>query len=155
MPMGSACSMVLADVIAKREKPPKIDRAALLEMALLHDLGEALTTDIPSPIKKFIGRDQVKAGEQRAIAAMVSDVEPRYLDLWTRYEAGACLESRIVHAADTIQMMVKVLQYESAGLGDLRRFWSGDMKDREIPEARLLLDRIRQYHDDGDWPAGI
>lgn len=148
-------SMVLADAIARRDSPPDLDRAALLEMALLHDLGEAMTTDIPSPIKKFLGREHVKEGERRAVEHMVADVEPRYVELWTRYEACACLESRVVHAADTIQMMVKVLQYEAAGQGDLRRFWSGTLDDRGLPEARALLNRIRRYHVEGDWPAGI
>ena len=148
-------SMVLADAIGRRASPPSLDRSLMFEMALLHDLGEAITTDIPSPIKTFLGRSHVKAGERRAISSMVTDVEPRYVDVWERYEANVCLESRVVHAADTIQMMVKVLQYETAGLGDLRRFWSGDLKDQGLPEARALLDRIVQHHVEGDWPAGI
>ncbi|MEL6177355.1 MAG: HD family hydrolase [Myxococcota bacterium] len=150
-------ALVLTDAIAKRPDPPELDRAVVLEMAILHDMAEALITDIPSPIKRFMGRTQVKDAERRALMSMVDQVEPRYLKLWDRYEAGACLESRVVHVADTIQMMVKVLQYEAAGLGDLRRFWNNaaGFNDRGIPEARAILDRIRAYHDDGDWPGGL
>ena len=150
-------AMLLADRIARREEPPEIDRAMVLEMAILHDLGEALTTDIPSPIKRFLGRAEVKKGERRALESMVSHIEPRYVEIWSRYEASACLESRIVHVADTIQMMVKVLQYEAAGLGDLRRFWKheGNFNDRGIPEAKVILARICKYHEEGDWPAGF
>lgn len=150
-------ALVLVDLILKRPDPPEIDRALVLEMAILHDMAEALTTDIPSPIKRFMGREHVKAGERRALEVMVRGVEPRYLAVWDRYEAGGCLESRVVHVADSIQMMLKVLQYEVAGLGDLRRFWKheGNFDDQGIPEARALLERIRAHHEAGDWPTGL
>jgi len=150
-------ALLLTDTILKRPDPPEVDRAMVLEMAILHDLAEAMTTDIPSPIKRFMGREHVKEGERRALEVMVKDVEPRYASVWDRYEAGDCLESRIVHVADSIQMMLKVLQYEVAGLGDLRRFWkyAGNFDDQGIPEAKALLERIREHHEAGDWPSGL
>lgn len=148
---------LLVDLILERDAPPALDRAAVLEMAMLHDIAEATTTDIPSPVKRFVGREVLKDGERRAAAALFEGLPGRYMALWSRCEDGACLESRVVHAADRIQMMVKVLQYEAAGLGDLRRFWAKgyNFNDAGLPEARALLERIQRYHDEGDWPPGF
>ena len=149
-------SMLLADAVAARRDAPALDRALLLEMAILHDLSEAITTDIPWPVKRFMGRDEVKAAESRAAEQLLAPISPRYVQLVQRYELGTCLESRIVHAADKIQMMVKVLQYERAGLGDVSRFWlkEANFKDYGLPEARAIFDRLKRHHTEGDWPVG-
>lgn len=149
-------SLLLADAVLARPSPPALDRGLVLEMAVLHDLSEAITTDIPAPIKKMLGRDQVKAAERRAAEQLLSPFGARYSAVVARYEATSCLESRVVHAADRVQMFVKVLQYEAAGLGDLRRFWAheSNFKDYGLPEARALFERLKRHHAEGDWPIG-
>jgi hypothetical protein len=66
------------------------------------------------------------------------------------------MEARIVHAADKVQLFVKVNQYHAAGFTGVDRFWknaaSGD--DCGLPEARALLDRLAEHHADGTWPVG-
>jgi putative hydrolase of HD superfamily len=148
-------SMLLADAVKARTQSPSMDRGLLLEMAILHDLSEAMTTDIPWPVKRLMGRAEVKRAESEAARHMLSPLSGRYVEVVERYEKGQCLESRIVHAADKIQMMVKVLQYERAGLGDLDRFWSKDanFKDQGLPEARAILERLKRYRQEGDWPV--
>lgn len=149
-------SLLLADAVLSRPEPPSLDRGLVLEMAVLHDLSEAITTDIPAPIKKMLGRDHVKAAERRAADKLLSPFGERYSAVLERYEATSCLESRVVHAADRVQMFVKVLQYEAAGLGDLRRFWAheGNFKDYGLPEARAIFARLKRHHAAGDWPIG-
>lgn len=149
-------SLLLCDAIAARPEPPPLDRALVLEMAILHDLSEAVTTDIPAPVKAFLGKKEVHAAELRAAEKLLSPLGGRHLEVLGRYEACACLESRVVHAADKLQLMLKVLQYEAAGLGDLRRFWAhpSNQNDYELPEARWLQARLRRFHDERDWPIG-
>ncbi len=149
-------SLLLADAVLARPEPPEVDRGLVLEMAVLHDLSEAVTTDIPAPVKAYIGRDVVKAAEHRAAQQLLGPLQPRYLQVLDRYEACDCVESRVVHAADRIQMMVKVLQYEAAGVGDLRRFWQYERNfhDWDLPEAAAIFDRLKQHHRDKDWPVG-
>ncbi len=149
-------SLLLADMILARPEPPQVDRAMVMEMALLHDLSEAVTTDIPAPVKAFLGRESVHAAERRAAQQLLSPLGDRYLGVLDRYEATACLESRIVHAADKVQLMLKVVQYQAAGVGDLRRFWKheGNFKSYDLPEAEALHARLKRYHDEGDWPVG-
>lgn len=148
-------AMLLCDAIDAREDGPAFERARVLEMALIHDLGEAITTDVPSPVKRFVGRDAMKAGERRAVAHLTEDVDARYLALYDEYVAAESLEARIVHAADKVQLYVKASQYGAAGFRGVERFWRGDGIDAHgIPEAQDLLDRLVQHHADGTWPTG-
>ena len=148
-------ALLLTDLVAGRDPAPQIDRARVLEIALLHDVGEALLTDIPGPVKQFVGRDLVKATERRAVDQLVGSANPRYLDRYDEYEAAQTLESRIVHAADKIQLLVKASQYEAAGFRGVRRFWAGSTESDAagIPEAAALLDRLRHHHGAGTWPT--
>lgn len=49
------------------DHPISLDRHALMEHALTHDLGECLTGDIPTPGKKLIGTEACKVAELNAI----------------------------------------------------------------------------------------
>jgi putative hydrolases of HD superfamily len=149
-------TMLLADLIAQRAPAPDFDRSRALEMALVHDLGEAITTDVPSPVKQFVGRDAMKAGERRAVAQLTAAAGGRYLELYDEYTARQTLEARVVRAADKIQLLVKASQYGAAGFAGVERFWRSDDNDDHagVPEARELLDRLRAHHDAGSWPSG-
>lgn len=148
-------AMLLMDAVARRSPPPPLDRARVLEIAIVHDLAEALTTDIPAPVKRRLGQAAVHDVEREATAELLGALEPRYVALWEEYASGDSLEARIVKAADKLQMMMKVLQYERTGQGDLSRFWKhpGNQNDYGVPEARALFERIRAHHEGGTWPG--
>lgn len=149
-------SLLLAEMIEARDPAPPLDRALLLEMAVLHDLSEAVTTDIPAPVKAFLGKEAVHAAELSAAQRLLAPLRGRHMDTLRRYEACQCLESRVVHAADKIQLLLKVLQYEAAGVGDVRRFWvhEGNRDAYGLPEAEAIQARLLRFHQDGDWPIG-
>ncbi len=147
-------AMLVADAVLARPEPPAIDRAKVLGMAVLHDIAEAITTDIPAPVKRFVGRDVIKDAERKAAAHLLAPFDD-YMALWEEYEDNTSIEANIVHAADRIQMMVKVLQYETAGVGDLRRFWlhESNFKDYGLPEVAAIFARLKKYHGESDWPV--
>jgi len=149
-------AMILSDLIMARPEPPELDRSKAIEMALIHDMGEAYLTDIPSPVKTFVGRSLVKDGERRAFAKLVDGLGGRMLSLYDEYTAGQSLESRVVHAADKIQLFMKVNQYRAAGYTAVDRFWetSDDTDAQGIPEARTLLDRLAEHYRAGTWSTG-
>jgi len=153
-------AMLLADAISDRlaatdDSTDKPTLELVLRMALLHDIQESITTDIPSPVKRKLGPEIFEAAERAAATDLLSPFGRRYMDVWEDYEAKESLESRIVHAADKIQMLVKVLQYQSAGLGDTRRFWQKpvNFNDYGLPEARVILDALVEHNRAGDWPV--
>jgi putative hydrolase of HD superfamily len=141
-------AMWLADHIAE-----PVDTEKVLRTALLHDIGESLLTDLPWPVKKFIGAEAIASGEARAVDEVLADAPPGWREAVTTYEEAACLEARIVKAADRIQMLAKSLQYHSQQRGDVRRFWdeARNFDDFGIPLVRAVLDRLRQHWDDADW----
>lgn len=123
----------------------------VLRIALLHDVAEALTTDIPAPVKRLIGKSAVHDAETRAAGIVLAEAPPGWLDAVHEYDAAATLEARIVKAADTIQMLARALAYEASGQGDLRRFFRPDRDDYGIAFVREVLDEIEARHARGEW----
>lgn len=130
-----------------------VDTARVMRIALLHDVGEALTTDIPTPAKRLIGRDVVHAAERRAAATVLEAAPESWLDAVDEYDAAESIEARIVKAADTIQMLARGLAYVQAGQGDLRRFFRPKRDDYGIAFVRAVLDEIEKVYEEGSWPV--
>ncbi|MCU0726679.1 MAG: HD domain-containing protein [Planctomycetes bacterium] len=131
---------VAALLIADRLDVP-VDRGRLLAMALLHDLGEARTGDVPL-IRKT---PDDEAREHAAADDLVSGLPSFYREVLDEVRAQESLEARIVKAADKLQMMAKVLAYEAEGRGDLSRFWENprNFHDAGLPAARALFEAVR------------
>lgn len=144
-------SMWLAEAVDE-----DVDVARVLKIALLHDISEALTTDLPWPVKKFIGTSAVADAEARATDEVLQHApDPSWLDAARAYRDLDGIEARIVKAADRIQMLCKSLQYRSQHRGDVERFWQVErnFEDFGIPFVRQVLDELRAAHDQGDWFA--
>jgi len=123
-----------------------VDKGKVLRMALMHDLPETFIMDLPRPTQHYIGEEAIARGEARAAEELLSPLGRDYLALWREAEEKRTLEARIVAAADKIQLMVKVLEYEAARRGDLRRFWENqyNFPDYGIPQAKALFEAIRR-----------
>ncbi len=138
----ATAALLIADRVAE-----PVDRGRLLTMALLHDIGEAVVGDV-ALIVKTPEDDEREAAAARGILEGLPDC---HLEAYEEYEARKTLESRIVKAADKLQMMAKILAYESEGRGDLRAFWDNprNFDDAGVPAAAELFAEIRRIHDDG------
>ncbi len=132
---------VAALLIADRVTEP-VDRGRLLTMAVLHDIGEARVGDVALIVKTREDDER----ESAAALEILAGLPERYLDAYQEYEARKTLEARIVKAADKLQMMAKVLEYEEQGRGDLNAFWvnSRNFEDAGVPEAAELFGEIRR-----------
>jgi putative hydrolases of HD superfamily len=119
-------AMLLAD--CARARGMHVDVERVLRMALLHDLTEARTGDLPATVKKYFGADALHAADERIAAEMLGPlgrVGADYIKLWREYEARASLEARIVKAADKIDLLVQANEYEKGGAQALSEFWEG------------------------------
>ncbi|MEM9190195.1 MAG: HD family hydrolase [Myxococcota bacterium] len=132
-------AMLLVDAL--RDEGHTIDGERVLRMALIHDCTEAQTGDIPLPSKT--------AGFARALHEMEAVVAKELLGsslhaLWLEAEARDTLEARIVKAADKLQMMIKVLRYERAGVRSLEEFWLNprNFLGHGLPIADQVFDAI-------------
>ncbi|MEM1284533.1 MAG: HD domain-containing protein [Pseudomonadota bacterium] len=85
-----------------------LDMARLLKLAILHDLGEAVTGDVPA-IHQSGDQSDRKQAEAKAIIDMTADlrVETRTAirSLADEYETGASLEAAMVKGLDKLETM--------------------------------------------------
>ena len=114
-------------VDALREEGIDVDGEKALRMALLHDIPEAKTGDIPMPQKTAAVADALDALEASIAAQLLPAAA---LASWRNAEQKNSLESRIVKAADKIQMMTKALVYGRQQRGDLSEFWHNERNFR-------------------------
>lgn len=130
-----------------------VDTERLLRMALLHDFGEALLTDLPAPVKRLIGKEHVAQAEHQAAHALLGAAPERWTKDYDAHSDRAQLEGQILKAADTIQMLAKSLQYRQQHRGDVSGFWQGApaREDHGIALVRQIFERLEQHWRDGTW----
>jgi putative hydrolase of HD superfamily len=105
--------------------PLKVDHA--VRLALVHDLAEALLTDLAKRTTELLGRDIKYQAEERAMTMLFADFPngASYVDLWAEYAAGETAEAQLVRDADKLEMVHQALRYTQRGQRNLQEFWQG------------------------------
>ena len=118
-------AMLLADEV--RARGVEVDVERVLRIALLHDLAEARTGDMPRTMALYYGAQARHAAERAAFDDMMRSLgEARsadYAALHADYEARESLEARLVKAADIVDLLTQALAFERAGARELDEFW--------------------------------
>jgi putative hydrolase of HD superfamily len=125
---GVACAaMMLADEVRARGVEVNVER--VLRLALLHDLAEARTGDMPRTMAKYYGAEARREAEGAAfedlIAGLGAEQREEYASLHAEYEERASVEARLVKAADIVDLLAQALAFERAGARELDEFWEG------------------------------
>ncbi|MEM7110995.1 MAG: HD family hydrolase [Chloroflexota bacterium] len=127
------------------ERPLNLER--ILMMATLHDLPEALTTDIPSPVWRELLPKGVKSDVERgAMNKILGDapLAPALMDAWEELHANETDEAKLVHDADKLDMYLQALIYEQqTGNRRLAEFWEPPHACY-FAEAQQIYDLLRQ-----------
>lgn len=133
--------LLLADLI---DTP--IDLAAALAMAALHDLPEALTTDIPAPAWRFLPGGSKTVAEQAAMTRIVGDgpVSDRWLAWWQELLLNETVEAKLVHDADRLDLYLQAHVYEQhTGNRQLEEFWRVAHRFH-FRQAQAIYDELRR-----------
>lgn len=121
----AAAAMMLAD--EARARGAEIDVELVLRFALLHDWAEVRVGDLPRTASLYFGAEARQRAETAAFADLVQNlsdaVAEKYRALHHLYEQRASVESRLVKAADIIDLLVQTLAFERAGARGLNEFW--------------------------------
>lgn len=123
-------AMLLADHAQAQGHTVNVER--VLRMALLHDLTEARTGDLPATIKRYFDKAALQHADEQMAAEMLAQLGPlgpAYLDVWREYEARQTLEARIVKAADKLDLLLQARAYERGGAQSLQEFWENSETD--------------------------
>ena len=120
-------AMLLAD--EARARGVEVDVERVMRLALLHDLAEARTGDMPRTVALYYGAEVRRRAERAAFDDVFSgagdEQRARYSELHADYEERASLEARLVKAADIIDLLAQALSFERAGARGLDEFWEG------------------------------
>jgi putative hydrolase of HD superfamily len=133
-------ALVLAQVV---EEP--LDLGRLLAIAALHDLPEALTTDIPTPAWRYLPPGIKTAVERGAMQEMLGETvfAPAFMDLWEELHAAQTPEAKLVHDADKLEMYLQAMVYEKqTGNVQLEEFWERPYTFN-YPQAQAIYDELR------------
>ncbi|HEU4796339.1 MAG TPA: HD family hydrolase [Pyrinomonadaceae bacterium] len=120
----SVTAMLLADELLARGVAVDVEK--LLRIALLHDWAEARVGDMPRTATLYFGSEARKQAETAAFHDLTEPVnrdDARYANLYHEYEERNTLESRLVKAADVLDLLVQALALERAGGRGLDEFW--------------------------------
>jgi putative hydrolase of HD superfamily len=131
----------------------EVDAERVLRIALLHDIGESVLTDLPRPVKELVGSETVEEAEARATERVLEGAGEEWGRAVEAYREQASDEARLVKAADRIQMMAKALSYDAQDRGDVSRFWESrdPFDDRGFPLVGEIFEALREKWEAGEW----
>jgi len=134
-------TLLLAQLI---EEP--IDLGKALALALVHDLPEGLTTDIPAPAWRYLPAGSKAEAERRALDDMVGDAPfaARFRAWWEELGLDESPEAQLVHDADKVDMFLQAVVYEEqTGNAHLQEFW--DVAHAfHYPATQAIYDALRE-----------
>jgi putative hydrolases of HD superfamily len=132
---------VLADAMGE------VDVARLIRICIVHDLGEAISGDIPAPEQRRRGGD--KSGDERADLLTLTEPLPpairdEILALWDEYEAGQTAEARLAKGLDKLETILQHTQGRNPERFDYRFNLT---YGREYTDGHPLLVAFRELLD--------
>lgn len=132
-------ALVMSEVI-----PEPLNLQTVLAMAVLHDLPEGLTTDIPTPSWKLLPPGTKPEVERSAMMAIVGDLPFRQhlLAYWEDLQTSETAEARLIHDCDKLDMYLQAFMYErQTGNRQLAEFWDHEYKF-EFEETQAVYDEL-------------
>ena len=154
-------ALLLSDL--ELERGQKVNMNRVLRMALLHDLAETLTFDISKGYLEYLGKrgkeikDEVEGAAWKHILQGVGEPKLRstYANTQQEFDAEQTLESKIVHAADRLDIMLQVAEYTKRGyprrlLASLWKSSDHELRSSKIESVRTMHKLIRTLAKDAN-----
>jgi putative hydrolase of HD superfamily len=127
---------------------PHADRPRLLEMCLIHDLGEARTGDLNYVQKKYVVADENRAVDDLSRQVPFGNTITR---LFAEYTACETTEAKLAHDADQLALILELKALCDTGY-DGPADWIPHVLDRLYTDgSRKLATQIWQTASDGWW----
>ena len=106
--------LVLAYIDEARRLDGEIDLARALAIALVHDLAEVHTGDIPRRVdagSRSVSGDRKRERERTAMRALCGGID-EFVALWEEYESSSSGEARFVRDMNLVDMCIQATRYE-------------------------------------------
>lgn len=128
-----------------REEFPDYDMNRVMELALFHDMGEALTGDIPAFEKDKEDEKKEEQAQEKIAGMLPEPYRERLADIFREVEKKETKESRLLAALDKLEALI---QHNEADLStwlpleyDLQLTY-GQEQTRSIPYMKKLRKRV-------------
>lgn len=122
-----------------------LDKAKVLSMALIHDLGEAYAGDF-TPADNITVEEKARL-ERESIEKILMKLPGAagYIELWEEYEAGTSAEALFVRELDRLEMSFQASVYQQQGLLPApKEFFLSTRKVIESPELSSIMDDVEK-----------
>lgn len=94
--------------VALEDELPGIDHKRLLQMLILHDLGEAVGGDVPAPLQGGADKTAVERADlARLLAPLPPGVAARLTALWEECAAAVTPEARVAKGLDRFETVLQ------------------------------------------------
>lgn len=104
-----------------------LDVERVLALALLHDLAEAVLTDLPKRSAQVLGAEAKHRAEEQIVQDLLGALPggERYVALWREYDGATTPEARLVKDLDKLEMVLQAWRYSHRGHRNLDEFRRG------------------------------
>ena len=123
-----------------------LDSLKVLQMALIHDLPEAVIGDL-TPSQKTV---ETEAKEENAVSHILNLLPAKqretYIAVWNEYQEGKTREAQAVRQLEKIEMALQAKEYEKAGSASksLERFIKSAEEATDWSELKRLLSCVSE-----------
>lgn len=124
----------------------EIDTLRAIEIALVHDVAEVRTGDLPMTASRYLPAGAKTEAESAAFSELMAPLGERARELFSEYQAQTSPEARLVKACDKLQLLLKVAVYQGWGEGGLDEFWrhEGNFPGDEFAPVAELAARLEK-----------
>jgi putative hydrolases of HD superfamily len=124
--------------------PDRYNKGKALSMALIHDLPETDTMDIPMIAGDGEFRKAKQKAEENILHQLMDSLGGGYDEIFREYNSAVSPEACLVKGLDKAQMMLKIYLYEREHRGNLEEFWHNpdNFRDYGIEEIKDLFTAI-------------
>jgi putative hydrolase of HD superfamily len=133
-------AMALAQIIDKQ-----IELGKLLALALLHDLPEGISSDIPAPSWEHFPPGIKESVEESIMDEILGEGShtTRLKELWKEWGLGESAEAKLVDDADKLDRYLQALVYENQTCNrTIGEFWKKPHKFH-YPQAQAIYEELK------------
>lgn len=143
----AAISMILAHLLCSRGI--KVDVLKVVEMAILHDLAEAMILDVNRDVSRRIGSERKEYMERIAedilLEELPEDLKGMYRKTLDELHRGESLEARIVRTSDRLETIMQAVEYSyKYAAAVLEVFYQdiNEVEDFSLDELKELIGQL-------------
>jgi putative hydrolase of HD superfamily len=159
----STCSISLLLTDLEQGRGVRVNAERVLRIATLHDLAEALTFDISKSYLAYLGergsliKNEIEASAWKYLAQSIgsASLSKRYMRLQKQYVSNVTVEARIVHAADSIDILLQIIELRRRGYPAklFKGIWDETVKKVKDSPIRSAKDLLKMVTREGRKPT--